>query len=325
MMVRGQGEVAWLAAAKVLSTAEYASAQSTAQAEWQLYAPSNFTVTGFSEFILVEWQVWSGNVMCFEIQYNTYGTENGATSWYTYGNYRIHRGAAGSTYYFRVRSIHYDADNNTVVATAWTDWASASVGAAGSGAGASAHVVGGLEAEFDFWRSQHVVEDTGSDADSVTFTPSVLADWDGNADPGDLDDALNQLAERIDDLEGTPQGYVWHTFVFTRAGIVTEAEGTLAMCVPGDFTIDHVYLHLTTAPTGQSLIVDIHKNGTTIFTNQANRPEVAAGATTATSGTPDVTSLALNDELTFEIDQTGSLVAGSDLTVHVRCKQDVAV
>lgn len=42
------------------------------------------------------------------------------------------------------------------------------------------------------------------DAGVVTFTPSVLADWDGSADPGDLDDALNQLAERVADVEVTP-------------------------------------------------------------------------------------------------------------------------
>lgn len=41
------------------------------------------------------------------------------------------------------------------------------------------------------------------DAGDVTYTPTTLTDWDGDADPGDLDDALDQLAERIDDVEGT--------------------------------------------------------------------------------------------------------------------------
>jgi hypothetical protein len=47
---------------------------------------------------------------------------------------------------------------------------------------------------------------TGSvsvDADDVTYTPAVLADWDGAADPGDVEQALDQLAERIADVEGT--------------------------------------------------------------------------------------------------------------------------
>lgn len=39
------------------------------------------------------------------------------------------------------------------------------------------------------------------DGDEVTYTPGTLADWDGSADPGDVADALDQLAERVADLE----------------------------------------------------------------------------------------------------------------------------
>jgi hypothetical protein len=39
------------------------------------------------------------------------------------------------------------------------------------------------------------------DAANVTYTPTTPTDWDGDADPGNVDDALDQLAERTDDLE----------------------------------------------------------------------------------------------------------------------------
>ena len=39
------------------------------------------------------------------------------------------------------------------------------------------------------------------DAGTLSYTPAVLTDWDGDADPGDVDDALDQLAARTDDLE----------------------------------------------------------------------------------------------------------------------------
>ncbi len=39
------------------------------------------------------------------------------------------------------------------------------------------------------------------DAADVTYTPAVLADWDGAADPGDADNAFDQLAERVTDIE----------------------------------------------------------------------------------------------------------------------------
>jgi hypothetical protein len=41
-----------------------------------------------------------------------------------------------------------------------------------------------------------------TNAANIPYSPAVAADWDGNADPGDTDDALNQLAERVDDNEG---------------------------------------------------------------------------------------------------------------------------
>lgn len=41
------------------------------------------------------------------------------------------------------------------------------------------------------------------DASTVSYTPAVLADWDGSADPGETNDALDQLAERVKDLETT--------------------------------------------------------------------------------------------------------------------------
>lgn len=40
-----------------------------------------------------------------------------------------------------------------------------------------------------------------TDASNITYTPSVLTDWDGDTDPGDVDNALDQLAERVDDNE----------------------------------------------------------------------------------------------------------------------------
>ena len=113
-----------------------------------------------------------------------------------------------------------------------------------------------------------------------------------------------------------------------------SVPATLAYAVTGDlevdtdvafplrpsaaFTITEVYVEVKTAPTGASIIVDVNKNGTTIFTTQANRPEIAISGKTATSGTPDVTALAKNDAVTIDVDQIGSTIAGADLVVMVR-------
>ena len=48
------------------------------------------------------------------------------------------------------------------------------------------------------WNADH----TGTwDAADLTYTPTTLTDWNSDTDPGNGDDALDQLAERVDDNE----------------------------------------------------------------------------------------------------------------------------
>lgn len=82
-------------------------------------------------------------------------------------------------------------------------------------------------------------------------------------------------------------------------------------------TIGTVRVTLVTAPTGANLTIDIHKNGTTIFTTQSNRPTVAANTKTVLSAIPDVTTLANGDYLSLNVDQVGSVVAGATMNVTV--------
>lgn len=68
------------------------------------------------------------------------------------------------------------------------------------------------------------------DASVVTYTPAVLTDWDGDADPGHVDDALDQLAERVDDLEGLSTTIVdWKDScrAATTANITLSGEQTI--------------------------------------------------------------------------------------------------
>jgi hypothetical protein len=76
---------------------------------------------------------------------------------------------------------------------------------------------------------------------------------------------------------------------------------------------------LGVASAGASEIFDVNKNGTTVFTTQANRPTILAGAyTTATETVPDVVAMAAGDYLTVDRDQVGSSVAGAYGAVTVR-------
>jgi hypothetical protein len=79
-------------------------------------------------------------------------------------------------------------------------------------------------------------------------------------------------------------------------------------------SLTSVYASVATAPTGSTLILDIKKNGTTIFSTKitidAGEKSTATAATAAVlSSSP--TSIAADDELTFILDQVGATIAGA--------------
>ena len=106
---------------------------------------------------------------------------------------------------------------------------------------------------------------------------------------------------------------------FSQPGTLLVLVGKSRFRFPAASTIVDVTMAVNTAPTGAAIICDIDTNGTTIFTTQANRPTIAAGANaTAAAAIPDVTAYAAGDYITVDIDQVGSSVAGADLSVFIR-------
>jgi hypothetical protein len=110
------------------------------------------------------------------------------------------------------------------------------------------------------------------------------------------------------------------TLLYRRPGALSVAVGADPMVFPYPIEIQGISAAVQTAPTGADLIVDVNKNGTTIFTTQANRPAISAGTVVTTDEVTnmDVTSLAAGDELTVDVDQVGSSTAGSALTLFIR-------
>ena len=112
------------------------------------------------------------------------------------------------------------------------------------------------------------------------------------------------------------------TNVFSSGGTLAIATGTFKVYndTGRTLTITSTRASVGTAPTGAAVIVDIHKNGTTIFTTQSARPTIAISGVTAVGGTPAVTAWAAGEYLTVDIDQIGSTVAGASLTVQILAK-----
>lgn len=121
----------------------------------------------------------------------------------------------------------------------------------------------------------------------------------------------------VDPLAGGTPSVIEQTFTYQDT--LAVYTGDKRWYINGTGTIDFVRASVNTAPTGSSIIVDVNKNGTTIFTTQANRPTIAAsGFTSGLVTNMNITSVAAGDYITIDIDQVGSSTAGEDLTVQIR-------
>lgn len=108
---------------------------------------------------------------------------------------------------------------------------------------------------------------------------------------------------------------VWPLF---HTGVLAVGAGAMRIPVTQRGRIIHVRAAVDTAPTGASVIIDVNKNGTTIFAS-GDRPEIAASTNQSANETPLAADefITVGDWLTVDIDQVGSTVAGSNLVVAV--------
>jgi hypothetical protein len=112
---------------------------------------------------------------------------------------------------------------------------------------------------------------------------------------------------------------------FSKNGALNVSTGTARLPIEDAYTIIGTRLNVGTAPTGSNLVLDILKNGSTIYTTTSNRPFITAGSNSGGPGaTPDVTSLVAGDYITVNILQVGSTIAGSDLTVSVIVSKSIS-
>ncbi len=92
------------------------------------------------------------------------------------------------------------------------------------------------------------------------------------------------------------------------------AKATFRM--PCAVTLSEVRASVTTAPTGATLTVDINEGGTTILSTKLTIDAGEKTSTTAaTAAVISDTALADDAEITIDIDQIGSTVAGAGLKV----------
>lgn len=132
-----------------------------------------------------------------------------------------------------------------------------------------------------------------------------------------VQDTITQVVVSAPGLQGAPGSDVLANF--TQTGPLSPITGTVRFPVDGNYTLRGCFVMVATAPTGQPIVVDLLKNGSTVYTTTANRPTIPIGAFASASifAIPDVTALALGDYLTCSILQVGAPVAGADLSLIV--------
>jgi hypothetical protein len=133
--------------------------------------------------------------------------------------------------------------------------------------------------------------------------------------------AINGTVTDLHGVGGASDELIEETQVFSSQGNLSVTTGTTRLVFAYAATIVDVRAVVDTQPTGAAVIVDVNKNGTTIFTTQANRPTIAVSTNDSGLATPDVTSFAAGDYMQVDIDQIGSTIAGADLTVMVRFRR----
>lgn len=170
-----------------------------------------------------------------------------------------------------------------------------------------AHQLSGANHTGEVSNAQHGVRSIASAhaAAHITFTPA------SHIAATEVQSALEEIiAEEL------------HFVTFAKQGTVAMASGALRWYNDSGRTLTFISARASvgTAPTGSTLIVDVHKDGTTIFTTQSGRPTIAISGFTNKSTAMDVTTIANGSYLTVDIDQPGSTIAGADLTVQITMK-----
>lgn len=99
------------------------------------------------------------------------------------------------------------------------------------------------------------------DADDVTYTPTTLSDWDGGADPGDVEQALDQLAERVTDVEAGGSGIGGSTGATDNVLLRADGTGGATLQATGVTVSDadeiHGYLAKLNLQTGTTYTLDV--------------------------------------------------------------------
>jgi hypothetical protein len=102
--------------------------------------------------------------------------------------------------------------------------------------------------------------------------------------------------------------------------VLAVKTGDYEIPMSGSYELIDVEARVKDQPTGSSIIVDLMKNGTTVFSTPGDRPTIAT-STNEHTGIPNVTAGSDGDYLRVDIIQKDSNDVGQYLTVTIRFRR----
>ena len=183
-----------------------------------------------------------------------------------------------------------------------------------------------------------------TDAETVTITSSsgsgatlpaatasaagVMSAADKAALEGKLDESAKGVAGGVATLDEQakvpisqlPLNPTTKVLPYSFFGTLAVSTGTFRLYNDSGnlWHITSVRATVATPPGGGSIVIDVNKNGSTVFTTQANRPTIAEGQSgTGKVTNMDITQVSDGDYLTVDIDQVGVTNPGSDLVIQI--------
>lgn len=230
--------------------------------------------------------------------------------------------AAGAAAAAQAASQPLDSDLTAIAALTTTSFGRALLALADAAAGRTAFGLGDSSTKNTGTSSGTVAAGDHTHTSTLTTKGDLL----GRSSSADARVAVgtNYKVLAADSAQTAGVGYVWPLVILPLA----VWSGTLSTATDvyrwynrtgRTMTVKAIWISVGTAPTGASILVDANRNGTTMFTTQGNRPSIAASGFVSSRVTnmDGTVAIADGDYLTFDIDQVGSSVAGSNLTVTV--------
>jgi len=148
---------------------------------------------------------------------------------------------------------------------------------------------------------------TGSLISTTSFGRSVLNVADASA---------ARTLFNVTDSELKPTE-AWCQAISDESTALTVGTSKLTFRAPYAFTLTDIRGSVKTAPTGAILIVDVNEGGTTVMSTNKLSVDASEKTSTTAATAPGLTDTSIADdaELTIDIDQVGSTVAGAGAKV----------